>query len=212
MRFLQKFTRFYLVTDFISDIIPFLLPAVYYMPNFLKMLTTHTQINTIDTSEASIIANWWQGIRNSVVRERGMKRQLLMELYTASLKNIRAFPITPVYAKLHNFVYFPVSSDKEVHYEFLFNTQGIEIALHLEGKYSAKRHLIDAVCEQSELDLPINQSNLGCGYILKDIYNNEQAAQLMDYLISISLPILRKNRLINNPALLRSATMQNFNV
>ncbi len=104
------------------------------------------------------------------------------------------------------FLYYPVSTDKKLHYEFLFENGGVSVSLHFEGQYATRVDIIDEICKSSRLDIPLLSNKgkwKGCSYFLGDIRKYEKAGAMMSYLVAISLPVLKENILINTDLYLK---------
>ncbi len=151
--------------------------------------------------EAGMLALWWQGVQPLWREKLLLARKHNMEMYDALLSGLRKMPAKPIFAHGYEYVFYPLSSDHRLHYEFFDVGDGIEISLHFEGRYVSMRDLIEEICQLSELEIPLRINSgpwKGCSYLLTDKSNHRLAAELMNYLVHISLPVLKKSRILAN--------------
>lgn len=169
---------------------------------FAKYDSEYSELQ-IDFEECSLIASWWKGIRALVIEKIVAHRMLDMKLYDALLRGICKLPIYPIFAPAYEYVYYPVSPDKNLHYEFLNirDKNYVEISLHFEGKYEKMNNVIQEICDSSRLNTPLNNNSgrwKGCSYLLIDASDHLRAATMMNYLINISLPILKSHKMLDD--------------
>lgn len=128
------------------------------------------------------------------------RRHFLLEC-SVRLKELGIDWIVPVYEKEYKFVKYPVSKDGEIHYEIgEFKRKNIHVSLHFEGKWISQINVIDK--EISKLDLPLYQTRIGWSYSVEGILEIEYIAKLIGYLVSCTLPVLKRNGLVSDDVLL----------
>lgn len=153
-------------------------------------------------TEAHEAAAAYKILRSSHIARQKQLRKNLLELYAWQLQQSIQIPVSPEFdANKWSFVLWPLSDDKSLHYEFIFGENCVEISLHFQGQWASRNEVIEQVCSASSLQTPLrnNRGHLkGCAFVEHNTSDYARINDLMIYLISISLPILRKNRLLSD--------------
>lgn len=178
-----------------------------YEPNFSR----NKKIS--NTNENRILSNIWKYVfETQYARVLNKKKDILKKINQYFI-HIIDYSLQPVFDTNGLYVYYPLSSNKNLHYEFYFPFNEIEISLHFEGDLSVKTDIIKEICNNSHLRLPLLTNTgkwAGCHYALKNYNDYEYAAKLMNYLIEISLPILHRENLLKDDFLLNTKTLKNI--
>lgn len=110
------------------------------------------------------------------------------------------------------YIYYPLSKDHRLHYEFVFFDHRLHITLHFEGQYSDRNNIIQEIIKENNLQIPLLKNNgryNGCSYILEPFDDPNFVVSIMKYLINISLPILEKYKLLDDKIFLKKNLMNN---
>ncbi len=161
---------------------------------------------SVNEEEVADVQQLWKIFKDVYERKQTIIKKHLLSDYIEKLKIICPIKLINEKFNTKNFSYgfFPVSNDGNIHYEFTFRGNRVHICLHFEGQWMKYSSILQQIIDKCELPLMRNSSSMreGCYFIAYDIYDIEHITKLMKYLISVSFPILRENKLCSETAVL----------
>ena len=156
---------------------------------------------TSNNIEIENIKRIWKTLQNIHRNNHWHTRKNLLLGYHSKLKSICSIALYPEFEKKnYSYLYYPLSDDNRLHYEFLFAGEKVNIALHFEGKWiDVGKKLINNIIDICDIDLcnDSNSSRSSVSFTVSDIYNIDNIAYLMKCLIESSYDILRANKLLS---------------
>lgn len=170
----------------------------------------------VDDREKRLVLQICQSFLNLGKKNAAILRRNLLEMYDVKLRDGIKIPYPSCYDEVFSslYLFYPISDDKSLHYEFLIYNNRVNICLHFEGRYANHADIAREIANASEAqsDLHVDQSYgaLGCRFTLDDIYAYDHIVALMKYLMRLSLPILRKYKLLPDVCLEDSFTAGNI--
>lgn len=149
---------------------------------------------------------WNIFIKIHASKQKAIRKHLITS-YIENLKNINTIPLqVKIDTSNFAFAYFPLSSDNKLHYEFLFMGDSVRVSLHFEKEYMNHVAVIQEIihsCKLSGIQLRhISSTREECCFIVPNVYDVQYIAKLMNYLISISFPILKSYGLLSDQIML----------
>lgn len=149
--------------------------------------------------EAKMISKLWDFIKCLTNQNNRSFRKNLLDSCANALAGMDRFFNYPNFdEKEYTYAYYPLSNDKRVHYEFYILDNNLQICLHMEGPYTAKRGAIEKLCALSCLSSPLQKTPLGFAYIMPLNISPQIAAGMMSYLKKISLPLLKDEKILSD--------------
>lgn len=160
----------------------------------------------MNIEEYNITYNVWKSISCFYNAKQRQCRKFLLEEYDKILRTIKCVNYRAnIDTNKYIYLCYPISPRNELHYEFYFNHNRVEVSLHFEKSLSCREDVMIEIAKTSELSLPLNINKgkyKGCAYYIYKPNAIDYVARTMKYLIDISSPILHRYGLIDDKHLL----------
>ena len=165
---------------------------------------------SIQKEEIDEVHYLWNAFMKIHAGKQKLIRKHLLDLYIAQLQGITPVKLSKkIDTKNFLYAFFPLSDDEKLHYEFLFRGNAVHVGLHFEKHWINQAAILNEIaesCKLSQIRLQrISSSREECCFVVPNVYDIQHIAELMNYLISISFPILKTHGLLSDQIILGNA-------
>lgn len=165
---------------------------------------------SVQEEELTEVQYLWNAFQKIHVSKQKIIQKHLLTSYIAQLKKITHVNLhEKIDTKNFLYAYFPLSKDEKIHYEFLFRGNAAYISLHFEKHWTNQTAILNEIadsCKLSQIKLQCisSSSREECCFAVPNVYDIQYIAELMNYLISTSFPILKTHGLISDQIILEN--------